>query len=108
MSFGLPDSLMEKITKILQNHSEVEKALIYGSRAKGNYREGSDIDMVLKGNLLTEDIRNQIYWAIDELNSPYTLDLSIYHQITSQDLIQHIDRVAKPLYQRESHTPPKE
>ncbi|WP_375581245.1 nucleotidyltransferase domain-containing protein [Marivirga tractuosa] len=100
MSFGLPDSLIEKITNILQSHSEVEEALIYGSRAKGNYREGSDIDMVLKGKLLTEEIRNQIFWEIDELNSPYTLDLSIYHQITSQELIQHIDRVGKTLYNR--------
>ncbi|RUA34258.1 MAG: nucleotidyltransferase domain-containing protein [Bacteroidetes bacterium] len=98
MSFGLPESLTEKITSILQNHSEVEEALIYGSRAKGNYREGSDIDMVLKGEQLNETIRNQIFWEIDELNSPYTLDLSIYHQITSQELIQHIDRVGKSLY----------
>ncbi|HET8860905.1 nucleotidyltransferase domain-containing protein [Marivirga sp.] len=100
MSFGLPDSLIEKITNILQNHSEVEEALIYGSRAKGNYREGSDIDMVLKGKLLTEDIRNKIFWEIDELNSPYTLDLFIYHEVTSQELIQHINRIGKPLYQR--------
>lgn len=100
MSFGLPESLIGKITIILQNHAEVEEALIYGSRAKGNYRVGSDIDMVLKGELLTEDIRNQIFWEIDELNSPYTLDLSIYHKLTSQDLIQHIDRVGKTLYNR--------
>lgn len=104
MSFGLPDELVEKFRIILQNHSEVEEALIYGSRAKGNYREGSDIDMVLKGKLLTEDIRNQIFWEIDELNSPYTIDLSIYHQITSQDLIQHIDRVGKPLFNRAIQT----
>ena len=108
MSFGLPEALIEKITNILQNHSEVEEALIYGSRAKGNYREGSDIDMVLKGKLLTEEIRNQIFWEIDELNSPYTLDLSIYHQITSQELIQHIDRVGKSLYQKENQTNPNE
>jgi len=102
MSFGLPDSLIEKITNILQNFSEVEESLIYGSRAKGNYREGSDIDMVLKGEHLNETIRNQIFWKIDELNSPYTLDLSIYHQITSQELIQHIDRVGKPIFQKEN------
>lgn len=108
MSFGLPESLIEEITKILQNYSEVEEALIYGSRAKGNYREGSDIDMVLKGEMLTEEIRSQIFWEKDELNSPYTVDLSIYHQITSQELIQHIDRVAKPLFQRENQTNPNE
>lgn len=98
MSFGLPNILIEKIHKILQNHSEVQEAIIYGSRAMGNYREGSDIDLVLKGRLLTEDIRDQIYWEIDGLNSPYTIDLSIYHEVTSQELIQHIDKVGKPLY----------
>ncbi|WKV11940.1 nucleotidyltransferase domain-containing protein [Marivirga harenae] len=102
MSFGLPNSLIEKITKILQNYPEVEEALIYGSRAKGNYREGSDIDMVLKGEQLTESIKNQIFWEIDELNSPYTLDLSNYQGITSKELIQHIGRVGKPFFQKEN------
>ncbi len=64
--------------------------------------------MVLKGKLLTEAIRNQIFWEIDELNSPYTLDLSIYSEITSHDLIKHIDRVGKPLYQRENQAQSRE
>ena len=104
MNFGLPDTLIEKIINILQNHPGVEEAIIYGSRAKGNYREGSDIDMVLKCVKLTEEIRNQIFWEIDELNSPYTLDLSIYHEIPSRDLIEHIDRVGKPFYHKEVQT----
>jgi predicted nucleotidyltransferase len=108
MSFGLPEKLIEKIINILQNHSEVVEAIIYGSRAKGNFKEGSDIDMVLIGEKLTEEIRNQIFWKIDELNSPYTLDLSIYHEITSAELIEHIDRVGKPFYQKEISTHSKE
>lgn len=101
MNFGLPDRLIEKITNILQNYPEVEEAIICGSRAKGNYREGSDIDMVLKGEKLTEDIQNKIFWEIDELNSPYTLDLSLYHKITSKELIKHIDRVGKVFFSSE-------
>jgi predicted nucleotidyltransferase len=92
--------LIEKIKTILTNCPEVEEALIYGSRAKGNYREGSDIDIVVKGKLLNEDIRNQIFWKIDELNSPYTLDLLIYHEINSAELIEHIAREGKVLFQR--------
>jgi hypothetical protein len=60
--------------------------------------------MVLKGKRLNEEIRNQIFWEIDELNSPYTLGLSIYHEITSSELIQHIDREGKLLYQKQSLT----
>jgi len=104
MSFGLPDELIEKITSILHAYPEVEKAIIYGSRAKGNFREGSDIDMVIQGKKLTNEIRNQIFWEIDELNSPYSLDLTLYHQINSSELIQHIDRVGKLLYQKKNQT----
>lgn len=102
MSFGLPEILIDKIINILQNHSEVEEAIMYGSRAKGNYREGSDIDLTLTGEAITDEVRNQIFWEIDEINSPYTLDLSVYHKITSKELKNHIDRVGKELYQRSS------
>jgi len=101
MIFGLPDKLIEDIINILKNHPQVEEAIIYGSRAKGNYREGSDIDLVLKGERLTEDTRKKIFWEIDKLNSPYTVDLSVYHEITSSELIQHIDRVGKILFTNE-------
>lgn len=68
--------------------------LIYGSRAKGNYRTGSDIDLTIKGN----EIPFAELMQIDDLMLPYTIDLSQYSQLDNADLIAHIDRVGKVVY----------
>ncbi|OOF35823.1 nucleotidyltransferase domain-containing protein [Rodentibacter heidelbergensis] len=98
--FGLSIRATETIQNILKKYPEVEQAIIYGSRAKGNYREGSDIDLTLKGNHLTRSILSKIWLDLDDSNSPYLFDLSIYHELSNQDLVEHINRVGKMFYQR--------
>jgi len=95
--FGLDDSTINKIRDVLFSHSEVSDAIVYGSRAKGNYKPGSDIDITLRGSNLTLTMLNKIELEIDELNLPYKMDLSIYDQIDNRDLIEHINRVGKSL-----------
>jgi predicted nucleotidyltransferase len=93
--FGLDEKTINKITQVFTRHVEVTGAVLYGSRAKGNYKLGSDIDITLKGEDLTLTILNRIEQEIDELNLPYSMDLSIFHQIDNQDLIDHIIRMGK-------------
>ena len=62
-------------------YPEVEKAIIYGSRTKVSYRESSDIDLTLKGTNLIQTILTKIWLDLDESNSPYLFDLSIYSQL---------------------------
>jgi len=50
--FGLTREDLETITAVLRRYPAVETALIFGSRAKGNFRRGSDVDMTLKGSTL--------------------------------------------------------
>jgi predicted nucleotidyltransferase len=100
MKFGLSEDNIEKINGIFKNHPEVTEAIIYGSRAKGNHREGSDIDLTLKGSNLTEELRSVIWTAIDELNTPYLIDLSIYENLNSAGLIDHIKRVGQVFYKK--------
>ena len=71
---------------------------MYGSRAKGNYTAGSDIDITLKGEELDLEQLNKINIDLDDLLLPYTFDLSILHQIANPDLIEHIERVGKVFY----------
>ena len=52
MRFGLTDETITKINTVFVKYSEIEEVVLYGSRAKGNYREGSDIDLTLKGDLV--------------------------------------------------------
>lgn len=100
-NFGLSERATKTITDILAKYPEVEQAIIYGSRAKGNYREGSDVDLTFKGKDLTYDIVKRIWGDLDDSSSPYLFDLSIYDKLTNPNFIEHIDRVGKVFYQRE-------
>lgn len=98
--FGLPPATLEKLNRVFAAHPTIERVLIYGSRAKGNYRPGSDIDLSLKGEELPFAEFVQIEDQIDDLMLPYTVDLSQYRQIDNLDLIAHIDRVGVAIYAR--------
>jgi predicted nucleotidyltransferase len=79
----------------------VEKAVLYGSRAKGNYKNGSDIDLALVGGKdLTREVLYRIMDEIDELLLPYSFDLSLFHDITDPDVREHIQRVGCVFYER--------
>lgn len=97
-TFGLSPKSYQTIVDILAKYPEIEQAIIYGSRAKGNYREGSDIDLTLKGEHLNETIASKIRLDLDDSTIPYLVDLSIYHRLSNLALIEHIDRVGKIFY----------
>lgn len=98
--YGLNPRDICAIQAVLKQHPEVIKAVLYGSRAKGNYRSGSDIDLTLQGEQLEFSDLVAIDNALDELLLPYTIDLSIYHQIENADLIEHIKRIGQTFYSK--------
>jgi predicted nucleotidyltransferase len=95
---GLSQSDVQSIQEALRRFPKVSEAILYGSRAKGNYRPGSDIDLALKGNELSHHDLLDIELALDELLLPYKIDLSLRHQIDNPQLIEHIDRAGKQFY----------
>jgi len=100
MDYGLKQQELESIKQILSSYSEIEKAIIYGSRAKGTHKPNSDIDISLMGSELTLGILNQISWKLDDLLLPYTFDLSNFHQINNVALVEHIERLGKVIYEK--------
>ncbi len=98
--FGLYPNSYKEILSIFQNHENIEKVIIYGSRAKGNYREGSDIDFTLIGDLNYDEII-KLKHEFEDSNIPYLIDISIYTDLESKSLIEHIDRVGQIFYTRE-------
>ncbi len=100
--FGLDEDLRSEFNKIFASFPEIEKVIIYGSRAKGNYREGSDIDLCLVGDDLNEAIRKRVWLMLDELNTPYLIDLSVFNQLESKSLIDHIQRVGEVFYREQN------
>jgi predicted nucleotidyltransferase len=96
--FGLPDKTLAIIRRILAEFPAVTKAVIYGSRAKGNYKPGPDIDLTLFGNGLDLRILGRIATRLDESPIPYQVDLSIFDQIDHAGLREHIERVGVVFY----------
>jgi uncharacterized protein len=95
--FGLPPRTLSLLRSVLDKHAGIQRAIVYGSRAKGNFRPGSDIDLTLDapGMMFSELLR--IDGELDDLMLPYTIDLSLLGQIDSPSLLKHIERVGKPL-----------
>lgn len=100
MNHGLPDLAVAKIQGVLARYSGVEKAVLYGSRAKGNYKPGSDIDLTLVGSTLSNRVLADIADELDELLLPYSIDLSIFADLNHAELREHIERVGVVFYQK--------
>lgn len=97
---GLSDATLATVQAILESCPAVETAIVYGSRAKGNFSMGSDIDLTLVGAALTQDMLSHLVGQFEESNLPYQVDLSILRDIDNPSLRVHIERVGKVLYQR--------
>ena len=91
--FGLNQSDITQINNVFEGVASIQKVILYGSRAKGNYKNGSDIDLTLMGeNISHKDLLN-ISNQLDDIMTPYQFDLSLYSQINNVELLKHIDRV---------------
>lgn len=98
MKYGLSNDTLREICAVLSRYPQVEQAVLYGSRAKGNYKTGSDIDVTLRGRGLTLSVLFRILEELDDLFLPYTFDLSIYEDIGDPDVVDHIRRVGVTIY----------
>lgn len=106
MKYGLPEAAAQKIGAVLSRYPQVEQAILYGSRAKGNYKNGSDIDLTLCGGAdLTLNVIYKIIEELDDLLLPYTIDLSIFNDIGDPDVIAHIQRVGVTFYEKGEAAP---
>ncbi len=100
MKYGLSNRTLQKIQGVLSHYPQVERAILYGSRATGTYRNGSDIDLTLYGAALTHNILSRIDTELDDLLLPYTIDLSIFHQIDNPVMVEQIQRIGVNFYEK--------
>jgi len=98
MQFGLKDIDLEMLVIVFRENPKIEKAVLFGSRAKGTYENGSDVDIALIGDNLKLDDVIKLSLSIDKLDLPYKFDLIIYQRIKELKLKEHIDRVGKEIY----------
>jgi len=102
MSHGLAAGTVDRLQRVLAHFPEVEKAVLYGSRAKGTHRPGSDIDLTLCGGELNQALLARIAGELDDLLLPYQIDLSLMSSLTHPALLDHIRRVGVALYEKDA------
>jgi predicted nucleotidyltransferase len=100
--YGLENNDIMRIREVFAAHNEVAQAILYGSRAKGNDRPNSDIDLTLLGERLNLSLLLEIETELDDLLLPYTIDLSLYRHIENPALLAHIKRVGRVFYTRDN------
>lgn len=100
INFGLSSNTISQINAVFIQYPTIEKVVIYGSRATGKYKVGSDIDLVMYGNDLNYQIQMDIFDALDELLLPYSIDLAIYHTLNHDNLKEHINNVGQIFYKK--------
>ncbi len=106
MKHGLSDATVAFIHAVLRRYPQVERAILYGSRAKGTAKPGSDIDLTLiGGDDLTLEVLLRIMREMDESSLPYRFDLSIFRSITDPEVREHIERVGVLFYERTPEQP---
>ena len=98
MLFGLPDEVLPRLLAILTSNPKIKQVTLYGSRAKGNWRRGSDIDLCIDGGDLSLRDLDEIDARIDDLLLPWKVDITVLQQIDNPDLVEHIERVGVRLY----------
>ena len=98
MDTGLNAETSSKICAVFKKFPQVEKAVLYGSRALGTYKPGSDIDLSLFGKNLTQDLIWTIAHELDDLLLPQVFDLSLFESLDNPALKDHIVRVGIMFY----------
>lgn len=102
ITFGITPKSYRLMTTALRETPGLEKAVIFGSRAMGNYKRGSDIDVVVFGDISNRELDNLIAKLNERLPIPYRFDIVLMSQIKSPELIAHIEEYGKEIPLEES------
>jgi predicted nucleotidyltransferase len=101
MNFGLKTTDLTFIVDQISGFEEIDKAAIFGSRARGNYKNGSDVDIAIYGENITFNTISRMHYILEEEGPmPYLVDVIDYTHLTHAELKEHIDRVGKVIFDR--------
>lgn len=99
--FGISQHSYDIILSVLSSFPEVEKVILFGSRAKGNFKQGSDIDLAIEGEACTDLTAMRLNGMLnEEVPIPYHVDVVGYNQLSHRELKDHIDRVGITFYEQ--------
>lgn len=102
MNYGIKDDYWKRLETVFVSHKNIEKVILYGSRAKGTNRMYSDVDIVLVGEKINNREYCELVQEIDDLLLPFIFDISVYHSIKDSNLIESINRTGVIIYENNS------
>jgi predicted nucleotidyltransferase len=103
MKFGFHDADLAYIISVIEDFTEIKQAIIFGSRAKGNYKAGSDVDIAVLGENISFSTIACLHSRLEEEGSlPYFFDIVDYTHSTHKQLKEHIERVGKTIFVRKT------
>ncbi len=97
--FGLNEKNIKILIDFFRGIEEIFEVKVYGSRAIGTYRNGSDIDFAIYGKI-NDDLISKIKYQIDELPMPYMFDITDYNTISNAKLKEHIEKFGETFYKK--------
>lgn len=103
MRYGLEEITIKKINEVFSRFPEIKEVVLYGSRAMGNYKTGSDIDLTILSDKIEMPTLYKIERELDDLLLPYTIDLSVHRYIQNPNLLDHIKNVGNTFYSRQTN-----
>ena len=104
LRYGLTEDAIARLSAVFAACPEIERVVLYGSRAKGTQRNGSDIDLTIEGDAVSHSQLLRIENMLDDLLLPYKMDLSLLREIDNPDLLAHIRRVGLVFYEKKRET----
>lgn len=101
MNFGLKEFELDYIVNTIKKFPEIDKAIIFGSRAKGNYKPGSDVDIAVCGEHVSFDTLTALHSKLEEeVPLPYFFDVVDYTHLSHKELKDHINRAGKVIFEK--------
>ncbi|QNI66399.1 nucleotidyltransferase domain-containing protein [Synechococcus sp. BMK-MC-1] len=100
---GIPQADSQRLLELIRSRSHVQKIVLYGSRALGRQRAGSDIDLCLEAPSMELGELLELGAALDDLLLPWQIDLQLRHLIAHEGLVAHIERAGQLLWERSSN-----
>jgi len=98
----LPKGVLDAIVEVLARNPNVQRACLFGSRARGTAREGSDIDLCVMGRALDLDQLLELEQQLDALDLPWKVDLLAWHLIDDPQLRERIAQEGVTLLDRQA------
>ncbi len=97
---GIPQPDSQRLLELIRSHRSVKQIVLYGSRALGRQRAGSDIDLCLEAPSMGLGELLELGAALDDLLLPWQIDLQLRHLIAHEGLLAHIERAGQLLWER--------